>query len=339
MKMDNTQRQQSRELIENAEKIVITPHLNPDGDAIGSALGLWHVLKALGKEVKVISPNPMPDGMEWMAGMNEVLVYEGHEELCAKELSEAGLVIHLDYNSLPRSGVMEEVLTAYSGRRIVIDHHQQPQDFADVTISDPSMSSTCEMIWHFAEAQGWEGLLTKKAAECLYVGLITDTGNFRFSATTPTTHAVAGKLLAKGVEPQVIASLIYDTNSEKKLRLLSRALHNMEVLPGYATAILYLTPADMEEFHYSKGDTEGFVNFGLSLKGVELSAFIYQVDDKVKMSFRSKSDFNVNQFARQHFKGGGHLNAAGGVSDVDLQKTIDKFKQALRQYEDQLPTL
>lgn len=339
MKMSSQQREKARQLIESAQKIVITNHLNPDGDAIGSALGLWHVLKARGHNAEVIVPNALPEGMEWMAGMDQVRVFEEDQEDCSREIDEADLVIHLDYNSLPRSGVMEEVLTSFSGKSIVIDHHQQPQDFADVMISDPEMSSTCEMVYHFAEAQGWEQHIDKKAGECLYVGLITDTGNFRFSATTPTTHAVAGKLLAKGVESQVIGSLIYDTNSEKKLRLLSRALKNMEVLPEFGTAILYLTPQDLEDFSYSKGDTEGFVNYGLSLKGVELSAFIYQLNDRVKMSFRSKSNFNVNQFARQHFNGGGHLNAAGGVSDVNLEETIDKFKQALRQYEDELPTL
>lgn len=339
MKISGEKLEQARALIEESEKIVITNHMNPDGDAMGSALALAVILKKLGKKVTVAVPNQYPKFLKWLPGSKEVLKYDYQALQVEEKIKKTDLIIHLDYNNLKRSGDLQLMLEESTAKKIVIDHHQQPDDFADVMISDSEMSSTCEMIFHFAERLNWLQYLDKDGAEALYTGLITDTGNFRFSSTTSETHRVAGKMLELGVESQVIASRIYDSNSRNRLKLLSRALEHLEVLPEFATAIITLSENDLKEFTFQKGDTEGFVNYGLSLEGVELSVFAYPKDDLVKISFRSKTDFDVNQFARQHFNGGGHRNAAGAASHEGLQSTIEKIKNALPEYANALPNL
>lgn len=318
--------------IQDADQIVITNHLNPDGDAVGSALGLAMILKALQKKVKVVMPNNYPDFLKWMQGTDEVVFFEGDEEKATQFVEDADLIFHLDYNALKRSGPMAELLTRATAKKIVIDHHQQPDDFPDVLISETEMSSTCEMIYHFATALGFENALNIDIAECLYTGIITDTGNFRFSGTTPITHAVAGHLLDLGVKPHEVASRVYDNNSMNRMGLLGRTLDRMEVLPQYRTAIMSLSTDDLSHFQYKKGDTEGFVNFGLSIQGIQLSIFLSEKDGLIKMSFRSKGDFDVNLMARNLFNGGGHLNAAGAASDLSLSETIQRIKDVLPEY-------
>lgn len=339
MKVEKGLVQEAGKLLENAHNVVITNHVNPDGDAMGSALGLYGVLKKKGISAKVVVPNPYPGFLQWMQGNDEVVIFEYKQEEGKKLVEQADLIVHLDYNSLKRSGPMEEALTASKAQKIIIDHHQQPEGFADVLLSDPDMSSTSEMVFHLLEGLGWERQLDKDTANCLYAGLITDTGNFRFSSTTPDTHRIAGALLSLGVKSNVIASRIYDSNSPGRLKLLSCALRETEILPQYRTAIISLSEKDLDENNFRKGDTEGFVNYGLSVKGVELSIFAYPREGKVKMSFRSKTDFDVNLFARNHFSGGGHSNAAGGVSHDSLKATIQKIKEALPEYENALQSL
>lgn len=331
--------EEARNLIGQNERIVITNHMNPDGDAMGSALALQEILLALGKDSTVVVPNSYPEFLKWLEGSDNVVVYEEEASRGKQLLKDAELIIHLDYNNLKRSGSMQEPLAHQSAKRMVIDHHQQPDDFADVLISDSTMSSTCEMIFHFIERLDWVQHLSKGGAEALYTGLITDTGNFRFSSTTAETHRVAGEMLKLGVQSQKVASRIYDTNTPQRLGLLSRALERMEIVPETATALITLSESDLQEFNYQRGDTEGFVNYGLSLLGIELSIFAYPHDGLVKISFRSKTDFDVNQFARTHFNGGGHKNAAGAASHSSLENTVKKIKNALRSYEDALPTL
>ena len=319
--------QGAHSLFQSVQKVVITNHVNPDGDAMGSALGLAGVLEKKGFEVKVIVPNAYPHFLHWMKGNDKVLVYEGALEEAHDYLSRTDLIIHLDYNALKRSGPMEEPLAHAGAKRILIDHHQQPEDFPDVLYSDTSMSSTCEMVYHFLNNLGWTGDIGKEEAECLYTGLVTDTGNFRFSSTSPETHKVAASLLDKGVEPQEIASLVYDTNTVDRLKLLSRSLERMIVLEDMSAAIISLSAEDLEKYNFKKGDTEGFVNYGLSLSGTKLSVFLSEKEGKVKMSFRSKGSFDVNQLARKFFNGGGHINAAGGVSERPLDETIRFLKE------------
>ncbi len=336
MKMTPSIIESCKKQIGNSEKIVITTHVNPDGDAIGSALGLWSILAQAGKSSTVIVPNEYPEFLKWMDGSDEVMVFESQKEKATDIVEGADLVFHLDYNALKRSGPMHEVLTGIKADRITIDHHQQPEDFGGILISDPEMSSTCEMIFHFALNLEMEDQISKAGAECLYTGLITDTGNFRFSSTSPHTLRVAARLLEVGVKPHEIASRVYDINTENRLGLLSRALEKMEVLHEYRAVLMNLSSDDLETFHYEKGDTEGFVNYGLSVKDVVLSVFVSEKSDVVKLSFRSKGEFDVNTMAREHFNGGGHVNAAGAVSELSLEETIKKLKALIPQYAEKL---
>ena len=310
--------------------------MNPDGDAMGSALGLAGVLEKKGFEVQVIVPNPYPSFLYWMNGDHKVMVYETNEEACDLILKESDLIIHLDYNALHRSGAMQGILETVSAKRMMIDHHQQPDNFPDATYSDTSMSSTCEMVFHLIDGLGWADKISKKEAECLYTGIVTDPGGFRFGSTSQITHEVASRLLEMGVRPQDIASRVYDTNSQERLKLLSRALENMEIIPDFNAAIINLSKEDLKEFNFKKGDTEGFVNYGLSVSGIKLSVFLAEKDGLIKMSFRSKGDFDVNKLARKHFNGGGHINAAGGATSEGLLDTINKLKSVLPDYKTEL---
>lgn len=319
--------------------ILITNHQNPDGDAVGSATALCGVLQKLGYQATMLMPNDYSENLKWMVLADQVEFYDKDPAAADAKIKAADIIIHLDYNSLKRSGNMEEALRNSKAKKIVIDHHQQPDDFADILISDTSMSSTCQMVFHFLESLAWVKKLDKHLAEALYTGIATDTGNFRFSSTGPSTHYVAADLLALGVESQKVASRVYDSNTPSRFKLLGRALNNMEVLPEYHTAIISLSAEDLEECGYKKGDTEGFVNYGLSLIGIELSAFVCPRGDILKMSFRSKTTFDVNALARKHFDGGGHRNAAGGSSTLSIAETIAKLKDLLPEYISELKEL
>lgn len=336
MKISDNVIESSGKLIKEAKNILITNHVNPDGDAIGAAMGLKSILASIGKDVQVVVPNDYPTFLKWMKGSHEVLFFNNQPELAKEVVAKADLIFHLDYNSLKRSGPMQEVLEKAAAKRIVIDHHQQPDDFAEILISEPTLSSTCEMVYHFAAALGWESNIDRAAGECLYTGIITDTGNFRFSGTSPETHRVAASLLQLGVKPHEVASRVYDNNSVNRLGLLSRTLDRMEVLPAFHTAIMSLSAEDLRNYNYQRGDTEGFVNYGLSVEGIKMSVFVVDKDGQVKMSFRSKGEFDVNKLARKHFNGGGHLNAAGALSDKDFEGTLSKLKEIVKEYENEL---
>jgi phosphoesterase RecJ-like protein len=328
--------QQVTSLLGSSKKVVITNHVNPDGDAVGSALALAALLKTQDLEVKVVMPNNYPQNLKWMVGTDAVLTLEGNEAQATVAIKEADLIFHLDYNSLKRSGPLEELLTQSQAAKVMIDHHQQPDDFAEAIYSDTSMSSTCEMVYHFLSAMGWQKAVTKATAEAIYTGIATDTGNFRFASTTAATHKAAAFLIDKGVNPGLIASRVYDSNSPNRLKLLSRALDNMQVLEKLGAVIISLDTTDFDQIGYEKGITEGFVNYGLSLLGIEVSVFIYQSDKGVKMSFRSKTNFDVNTFARTYFNGGGHKNAAGALSPYSLQETREKLMEYLTKHQNEI---
>ncbi len=321
------------ELIEKSDRIVITNHVNPDGDAVGSALGLALVLKKEGKQIEVIVPNQYPSFLKWMKGSSEVVFYKDNTETANRILREADLIFHLDYNSLTRSGSMKQILEEVSAQKIMIDHHQSSDDFSDVKYSNTDVSSTCEMVYHFIESLGWKAHIDSVVAECLYTGILTDTGGFKHSNISPITHQVVALLIEKGVKPRDIASRIYDTNTPQKLKLLSRALEHMDLIEQYRTAVISLNEEDLIEFDCQPGDTRGIVNYGLSLMGMVFSAFFYPLDGIIKISFRSKDDFDVNSFARKHFNGGGHKNAAGGISNLNMKETLKKFYKILPSYE------
>jgi nanoRNase/pAp phosphatase (c-di-AMP/oligoRNAs hydrolase) len=276
----------------------------------------------------VVSPNEFPDFLAWMPGSETVKIYEKDKENCTKILEEAELIFTLDFNALHRTGEMENVLAKLKAPFIMIDHHQKPDDYAAFTYSDTSFGSTCEMIYNFILFLGKKEDIDKTIGTCIYTGILTDSGSFRFPKTTGTTHRIIAELIDLGVENTEIPTLLFDNSSFGRLQLLGRALQNMKVLTEHKTAYTTLTQDELNAFDYVKGDTEGIVNYGLSIKGIVFTAiFIENKEEKIiKISFRSQGDFDVNQFARDYFNGGGHRNAAGGKSEVSMEETIRKFE-------------
>ncbi|MFV8367352.1 DHH family phosphoesterase [Flavobacterium sp. XS1P27] len=315
-------------LLSTPKKIAIIPHRGPDGDAMGSTLGLYHFLLKNNHHPVVVSPNEFPDFLAWMPGSETVKVYEKDKENCTKILEEAELIFTLDFNALHRTGEMEHVLAELKAPFIMIDHHQKPDDYAAFTYSDTSFGSTCEMIYNFILFLGKKEDIDKTIGTCIYTGILTDSGSFRFPKTTGTTHRIIAELIDLGVENTEIPTLLFDNSSYARLQLLGRALQNMKVLTEHKTAYTTLTQDELNSFDHVKGDTEGIVNYGLSIKGIVFTAiFIENKEEKIiKISFRSQGDFDVNQFARDHFNGGGHRNAAGGKSEVSMEETIRKFE-------------
>ena len=315
-------------LLSTPKKIVIIPHRSPDGDAMGSTLGLYHFLLKNNQHPVVISPNEFPDFLDWMPGSETVEIFEKDKKNCTKILEEAELIFTLDFNALHRVGEMELVLSKLSAPFIMIDHHQSPDNYAAFTYSDTSFGSTCEMLYNFISFLGKKSDIDKTIGTCIYTGILTDSGSFRFPKTTGTTHRIIADLIDLGVENTEIPTLLFDNSSYGRLQLLGRALQNMKVLTDKKTAFTTLTQDELNTFDHIKGDTEGIVNYGLSIKGIVFTAiFIENKEEKIiKISFRSQGDFDVNLFARENFNGGGHRNAAGGKSEVSMEETVKKFE-------------
>jgi phosphoesterase RecJ-like protein len=315
-------------LLSTPKKIAIIPHRGPDGDAMGSTLGLYHFLLKNKHHPVVVSPNEFPDFLAWMPGSETVKIFEKDKQNCTKILEDAELIFTLDFNALHRTGEMEHVLVKLTAPFVMIDHHQKPDDYAVVTYSDTSFGSTCEMLYNFISHLGKKEDIDKTIGTCIYTGILTDSGSFRFPKTTGTTHRIVAELIDLGVENTEIPSLLFDNSSFGRLQILGRALQNMKVITEHKTAYTTLTQEELNSFDYVKGDTEGIVNYGLSIKGILFTAiFIENKEEKIiKISFRSQGDFDVNQFSRDHFNGGGHRNAAGGKSEVSMEETIRKFE-------------
>ncbi|MFY8110753.1 MAG: DHH family phosphoesterase [Flavobacterium sp.] len=322
-----------QELLATPKKIAIIPHRGPDGDAMGSTLALYHFLLKNNHQPVVMAPNEFPDFLAWLPGSETVEVYEKEREKCTAILNDAELVFTLDFNALHRTGEMETVLKTLTVPFIMIDHHQKPDDYAAVMYSDTQFGSTCEMIYNFITYLGQKSSIDKTIATCIYTGILTDSGSFRFPKTTGNTHRIVADLIDLGVENTVIPTLLFDNSSYNRLQLLGRALQNMQLIPEKQTSYITLTQAELNEFQFVKGDTEGIVNYGLSIKGIVFSAiFIENQEEKIiKISFRSQGDFDVNEFARNHFNGGGHINAAGGKSEESLSATVAKFEELVHQ--------
>ncbi|MBG6109484.1 phosphoesterase RecJ-like protein [Flavobacterium sp. CG_9.10] len=319
-------------LLSTPKKIAIIPHRGPDGDAMGSTLGLYHFLLKNHHQPVVVSPNEFPDFLAWMPGSETVKIYEKDKENCTKILEEAELIFTLDFNALHRVGEMENVLNKLKAPFVMIDHHQKPDDYAAFTYSDTSFGSTCEMLYNFISLLGKKSDIDKTIGTCIYTGILTDSGSFRFPKTTGNTHRIVAELIDLGVENTEIPTLLFDNSSYGRLQLLGRALQNMKVITEHKTAYTTLTQDELNSFDYVKGDTEGIVNYGLSIKGINFTAiFIENKEEKIiKISFRSQGDFDVNQFARDYFHGGGHRNAAGGKSELSMQETINKFEDLVQ---------
>ncbi|WP_417214629.1 DHH family phosphoesterase [Bizionia sp.] len=327
-----------KQLLRSPKKMVIVPHKNPDGDAIGSTLGLYHYLRIHNQEAVIIAPNDYPEFLKWMPGEDSILKYDTDSEKCDALIQDADIIFTLDFNALNRTGNMEPALKASSAMKIMIDHHQQPDDYATYMYSDVSMSSTCEMVYHFIAMLDDKNLINQDIATCLYTGIMTDTGSFRFASTTSETHRVTAFLIDKGAQHSEIHNAVMDANSFERMQLLGCALTNLKVIPESRTAFITLSQDELNTYNYKKGDTEGFVNYALSLQNIIFAAIF--IEDKqnniIKISLRSKGDFSVNEFARAHFEGGGHTNAAGGKSDLSLPETVEKFISILPAYNNAL---
>lgn len=323
-------------LLTNPQRIVIIPHKNPDGDAIGSTLGFFHYLKGKGHKVHVISPNDYPKFLKWMPGNELILNFEKEANQALNILMEATVIFTLDFNDLSRVGQMQVFLEKSTAAFVMIDHHQEPSNYAQIVYSDVTMSSTCEMVYNFIEYLGDRERITSEIANCLYTGIMTDTGSFKYSATTSRTHRVVADLIDKGAQTTAIHNKIYDTNTPERLHLLGCALKNMVILEAYKTAYITLSQEELDSFNYKKGDTEGFVNYGLTLEGIRFAVIFIENKEEgiIKISFRSEGKFSVNEFARKHFNGGGHDNAAGGKSDLSMKETIANFVAVLDPYKE-----
>ena len=325
-----SQLQEIKNLLLPENKVVIITHYNPDGDAIGSSLGLKHFLKALGLEPIVIVPNDFPKFLKWMPEAKKTIIADYKRKMASDAIKDADVIFCLDFNAHNRIGIVGDWLANATAKKILIDHHQQPEDF-DFVYSDVAIPATCQMIYHFIEALGKEDLVNQNIAECLYTGIMTDTGGFRFRSTSATTHRIVANLIEKGADPAMITSNTWDTNTVSRLHLLSLILGRIELVKDGKVAILYLKRDELKEFGFEKGDTEGFVNYGLSIAGTKMSAFFMEdlYEDFIKISFRSKDDVDTNAFARAHFNGGGHINASGGKYFKNIYETIEDFKSKI----------
>jgi len=327
---------QLKKLLHFPQDVVILSHRNPDGDAIGSSLGLSLYLQKTGHNVKIVVPSDFPAFLSWMPQSDDILIYDDETGSSTIAIEKATLIFCLDFNSLDRIDKAGELVAASTAPKVMIDHHLFPEYFADYVMSDTSASSTCEMVYDFIELLGEQASLDPLIGDCLYTGILTDTGSFKYS-TSPKLFRTAAHLLELGVDDVRLQDLIFNTMTEKQLRILGHCLYNtMEILPQYQTGIVSLSKEDYARFDIKRGDTEGVVNFLLQMKDVKLAAFIHEQPKIVKLSLRSKGDIDVQEIAKKHFRGGGHKNAAGGASFHSLNVTIRRFKEALEENKAQL---
>lgn len=326
-------------LVENSDKIVITCHLSPDGDATGSTLGLWHVLCALGKQAYVVTPDMLPKNMMFLPGAKDVLPFTRYAEFATKLMAEADLIFCLDFNDPKRVDKMSEVLLSSPAKKVLIDHHLFPADFANITISHPEMSSTCYLLFKVLCAMGLSSRIDRQVAECIYTGMMTDTGNFSYNSNDPELYIVVAELLKRGINKDRIYQLACNTNSASRLRLNGYSVYRkMQLFPEHQAALVWLSADELKEFSYEKGDTESLVNVPLSIPDITYSMFLRDDGDYVKVSMRSKGEFAVNRICEEHFNGGGHRNAAGGEFYGTLSEAIDKFIAIMGDYDNFLPT-
>ncbi len=318
-------------------RIVILTHWSPDGDAMGSSLGLANFLKKTGQQVSVVVPNDYPEFLYWMKGHSEVVIAEKNQAVAHDLISNSELIFCLDFNDLSRINSLGQFVAQQSQPKVMIDHHPSPSDLGSYRLHDVAASSTCELIYRFIDMLNGTALIDAEIAECLYAGIMTDTGSFRFPSTTAETHRIVADLIAKGAQHSLVHNRVYDDNSESRLRLLGYSIsEKLNVEMEYKTAFFTLTNEEHDRFNYKKGDTEGLVNYALTIRGIVFAAFFSERDGKIKCSFRSKGNFDVNLFARANFSGGGHRNAAGGISDDSLEDVVKKFKSLLPSYAEQL---
>ncbi len=335
--MNAKQVKEVKSLLAKPKHIVIVTHWSPDGDAMGSSLGLYNYLIQKDHKVTVITPNDYPAFLSWMPGDKKVIDFSKKTSAAKKHVAQAELIFCLDFNSLKRIDKLGDEVAKSKAIKFIIDHHLQPEDFAQYMLHNVGACSTCELIYEFISLMGDKKLLNKDIANCLYTGIMTDTGSFRFPSTTTKTHAIIADLMKAGAENSEIHNRIYDGNTVDKIKLLGYCLgEKLTVMKELNTAYFSLTDKELKKFNYKKGDTEGVVNYALSIEGIKFAAFFVERDGIIKTSFRSKGSFNVNLFARAHFEGGGHANAAGGMSPLSMKDTLKKFVSIVPGYKKEL---
>jgi phosphoesterase RecJ-like protein len=329
--MIKNQLEQLKPWLDKPATVVIIPHKKPDGDAMGSCLAWQGMLNQLGHSTTVIAPNDYPTFLHWLPGHDNVIIYENHQDAADKLIAEADMIFTLDFNTLKRIDQMGVRVAESAATKIMIDHHQEPDDYADIMFSTPAVGSTCELVFQIIEAMGLVKHIDQDIASCLYTGIVTDTGSFRFPSVTAATHRAVATLIDAGANHSEIHEKIKDNARPDRLKLLGIALKNMVFVSEYKTAYITLSQDELDACNYQKGDTEGFVNYGLSVAGIEMAVLMTEnkKEDVIKISFRSKGDLAVNLFAKTYFEGGGHINAAGGKSDKSLQETEAYFLKSL----------
>ncbi len=333
--MKNTEKEifsSIREVLNGALSISIVPHENPDGDAIGSALGLGQILKNMGKQVQVVAVNDYPDFLKWFSANVPVVIYEKEKKKAKQLLFDSDVLICVDFNEEKRAGHLSKMIHRFEKTKILIDHHPNPTTFCHFTVSEPRYSSSAELVFDVINQLGFETNIDRLAAEAIYTGILTDTGGFSHN-TSKNMFRVVSDLLEIGIETDRIQSAVFHNFSSDRMRLLGYCLNEkMTVFPEYRAAMICLTKDELEQFNFKPGDSEGFVNYPLSINNIVFSALFIEKENYVKASFRSKGNFPANLFSRENFNGGGHLNAAGGESELGYQETIDKFTQLLPHY-------
>ena len=327
-----------KEVLSKPKKIVITTHRGPDGDAMGSSLGLYHFLSKINHDVYVITPNDYASFLHWLPGNDKVIEYESSKEESESLVNNADVIFMLDFNHIYRIDGLSKNVEESNAYKILIDHHQDPQEnIADLIFSEPSLCSTSQLLFEIIDEMKMSNLLDKNIAECIYVGIMTDTGSFKYSSTTSKTHNIIARLIDYGARNSEIHDLVYDNYSADRMKLLGYCLNDKLLLfPKNKSAIISLTNEELKKFNFKKGDTEGIINYALAIKDTIFAAFIVERDNIVKLSLRSKGNFKVNEIAGKYFNGGGHENAAGGISNNDVSTTIEKVKEIINLYKEEL---
>ena len=327
-----------KNLLTHAKQIVITTHRGPDGDAIGSSLAIFCFLKQFGHSVNVITPNAYADFLHWMPGNKDVLVYAGNEKKAQKITKNADLIFLMDFSNISRISDFAETVSNAKAVKILIDHHQDPDmSIADIVFSDTQSCSTAELVYEVINAMELSNHINKAIAECLYVGIMTDTGSFKYSSTSAKTHHIIAELIEVGADNAKIHDLIYDNSSANRMKLLGYCLNKKLLLyPENNSAIVSLTAEELKRFNFQKGDTEGFINYALAIEGIKFAVFITEKEGVVKLSLRSKGNFKVNEIANKYFSGGGHMRASGGVSQVTVDETIKIVEKIIKNYKQEL---
>ncbi len=333
--IDEETLREAKSCIDEGESFVIVAHVAPDGDALGSTLALRYFLEAYGKKnVKVIFPNEYPSFYAWMPGVEDILLYEKDGEQAERLIKAADVVCCLDINDVKRTDWMAPYVSAAKGRKVLIDHHLEPVMPCRVKMSYPDMSSTSEIVFRLIWQLGMMDMMTKEMAECIYTGMMTDTGSFTYNSNHPEIYTIIGELIRRGIDKDQIYRNVYQVYSESRLRMQGYVLYNkMKIYPEHHAALITLSNAELDRFHYRTGDTEGFVNLPLSIEGISFSCFIRRNKGYTKVSLRSVGDFPCHTFAAKYFNGGGHKNASGGQFDGSVKDAIAAFEKALKEFD------